>query len=324
MEEVLVSINCITYNHEKYIGQAIESFLSQETNFNYEIIIGDDCSTDNTKKIVEEYVEKYPNKIRLITDVKNVGARNNEIRIHNASRGKYIAICEGDDYWIDNKKLQKQIDYMEKNQECTLCFHNAKKFDDVAQEYCGLMIDSKFKSMEIGEEKFLELQFIPTASTVYRKEAKENFPNWYMNAIVGDLPSHLILIDRGYAYYIDEIMSAYRVNNINSVMNQWKLKHNSIEKKVEHFKKYIYIFDEFNKYTNYKYDELMKREIFRQEFLMYSIQGNYKKVKEPKYKEFWNELSNKSKLKVILTCISPTLYEKLIEWKVNKFKNKES
>jgi len=120
---VLVSINCTTYNHEMYIADAIESFLMQKTNFDYEILIGEDCSTDNTKKIVEALAKKHPNKIRVITSSKNVGARKNSMRLLENSRGKYIAECEGDDYWTDPYKLQKQMDYMVSHPNCSMSFH---------------------------------------------------------------------------------------------------------------------------------------------------------------------------------------------------------
>ena len=124
---ILVSINCITYNQEEYVADAIEGFLMQKTDFDYEILIGEDCSTDNTRKIVEEYAAKYPDKIRLITSERNVGCRKKFTEgFSSNSKGKYIAECEGDDYWIDPYKLQKQVDYLEGNPECTLCFHAAE------------------------------------------------------------------------------------------------------------------------------------------------------------------------------------------------------
>ena len=209
--DVLVSINCITYNHENYIGDAIESFLMQKTNFDFEIIIGDDCSTDNTKNIIREYVEKYPGKIILVDSQENVGWMKNSIRIHEKSRGKYVALCEGDDYWIDQYKLQKQIDYMEKNEKCTLCFHNAYKISDDCNSG-----KKKFFARMNNNEKYdvgkLATLFIPTASRIYRKYTMDNLPVWYESSIVGDLPSQLIQTNYGYAYYMKDIMSVYRVN----------------------------------------------------------------------------------------------------------------
>ena len=114
----LVSVNMITYNHEPYIAQAIEGVVKQKTEYPFELIIGEDCSTDGTKAIVLEYQKKYPDIIRVITSDKNVGMKKNGKRTTKACRGKYIAFCEGDDYWHRPDKLQKQVDYMESHPEC--------------------------------------------------------------------------------------------------------------------------------------------------------------------------------------------------------------
>jgi len=125
-----VSICCITYNHEKYIGQALESFLMQKTNFNIEIIIGEDCSTDATKSIISSYCISYPDRIKLITYEKNVGAFTNHITVIDAAKGKYIALCDGDDYWTDPLKLQKQVDFLDANPEYVICCHYSKVINE--------------------------------------------------------------------------------------------------------------------------------------------------------------------------------------------------
>jgi len=122
MTEPLVSVKMITYNHAPYIAQAIEGVLQQKTNFPIELVIGEDYSTDGTREIVFKYQEKYPDIIRVITSDKNVGMRKNGYRTMKACRGKYIAFCEGDDYWHHPDKLQKQVDYMEKHPECGMVF----------------------------------------------------------------------------------------------------------------------------------------------------------------------------------------------------------
>jgi len=117
----------ITYNHERYISEAIDGILMQECDFEYELVIGEDYSTDNTRKICEQYAAKYPNKIKLLQSVNNWGMNSNFIRTVKECNSKYIALCEGDDYWTDPLKLQKQVDFLEKNKEYSLCFHRAKK-----------------------------------------------------------------------------------------------------------------------------------------------------------------------------------------------------
>lgn len=119
----------ITYNHAPYIAQAIEGVLRQETSFPFELVIGEDCSTDGTREIVFDYQKKYPGIIRVITSDKNVGACKNGFRAQKACRGKYIAYCEGDDYWHHPQKLQKQVDYLESHPECGLVFSDYHCFD---------------------------------------------------------------------------------------------------------------------------------------------------------------------------------------------------
>ena len=127
MSGILVSIDCTTYNHGKYISDALDSFLMQNTNFKYEILVHDDASTDDTPKIIKEYESIYPDLIKPIYQKENQyskGLRVSGINLRRA-RGKYIAVCEGDDYWIDPYKLQKQVDYMESHPECSMCTHAA-------------------------------------------------------------------------------------------------------------------------------------------------------------------------------------------------------
>ena len=119
-----ISILMITYNHESFIAQAIEGVLLQQTTYSFELIIGEDCGTDNTRKICEQYAQKYPDTIKLLPSDGNYGMAKNFIRILEASTGKYIAMCEGDDFWIDKNKLQTQVDFLEKNPTYSLCFHD--------------------------------------------------------------------------------------------------------------------------------------------------------------------------------------------------------
>jgi Glycosyltransferases involved in cell wall biogenesis len=125
--EILVSVSCITFNHEKYIAEALESFIMQKTRFNYEILIHDDASTDRTADIIREYEKKYPDLIKPIYQKENQYSKDVDVDDLNTERaeGKYIALCEGDDYWTDPLKLQRQVDYLESHPDCTLCVHAA-------------------------------------------------------------------------------------------------------------------------------------------------------------------------------------------------------
>jgi len=128
VEEPLVSVCVITYNHEPYIRKSIDCVLAQETKFPFELVIGEDCSTDGTREIVFDYQKKYPDIIRVVTSNKNVGAHKNNLRTEKACRGKYMAFCDGDDYWHHPRKLQKQVDYLESHPECGLVSSASHRF----------------------------------------------------------------------------------------------------------------------------------------------------------------------------------------------------
>ena len=120
----------MTYNHEKFIHTAIDSILMQKTNFTFEIVVGDDCSTDKTQEILLNYKKNNPNTFKLIFNEKNLGAKVNQVNVLTACSGKYIAICEGDDHWTDSYKLQKQVDFLENNSEYVMCSHDIITSDD--------------------------------------------------------------------------------------------------------------------------------------------------------------------------------------------------
>ena len=125
-----VSVFMITYNHEKYIAEALDSILMQKTDFDFDIVIGEDCSTDATRRIVLEYSRKYPDKIKLLLHNVNVGFISNMMYVLEACTGKYVAMCEGDDYWTDPFKLQKQVDFLEANKEYMLATHGYRIVKD--------------------------------------------------------------------------------------------------------------------------------------------------------------------------------------------------
>ncbi len=211
-----VSVCIITYNHENYIAQAIEGALIQKTNFPFEIVIGEDCSTDGTREIVFDYAKKYPNIIRVITSEKNVGMINNFIRTLNVCKGKYIALCEGDDYWIDPYKLQKQVDFLEANPDCSLCFHNAFKIYENSTKTPELFNDIFF-SREVTINEIVNKWIIPTASIVFKRDILP-LPAWSKNIYSGDMTLALIAVSKGKLFCLNSVMSVYRINLAGSSM----------------------------------------------------------------------------------------------------------
>ena len=208
---MLVSVCIISYNHEAFIKKTIDGVLSQQTNFNFDIVISDDFSSDNTRSICENYANKHPDIIKIIHSEKNIGAIPNFIRTLKACSGKYVAFCEGDDYWIDPLKLQKQVDFLENNPECSLCFHDALILWDnkslPPKYFC-----SKNQKKTSTVEDVIEKWFIPSASMVFRNKYINPLPAWFRDIYNGDWALQMLLAEKGKIAYINEIMSVYRKN----------------------------------------------------------------------------------------------------------------
>lgn len=218
MGEPLLSVCLITYNHVKYIREAIEGVLMQKVNFTWELIIADDFSTDGTKEIVLEYKGKYPDFIKLILQKKNVGPAQNFIDLLTGPKSKYIAYFEGDDYWIDSYKLQKQVDILEQNKNYSFCFHNAYIYyvdKDIYQEFNPNLKTKRYKTRDL----LIKHWFIPTASLLIRNEMLPNpFPEWFYNVYHGDYALELLVSTKGDFFCINEKMCVYRKNAINSMI----------------------------------------------------------------------------------------------------------
>ena len=197
-----VSILTICYKQERYIAQALDSFLMQKTNFDFEVIIGDDASPDGTQAIIKEYAEKYPNIIKPILRKQNVGPGANIKDVYNRATGDYIAICEGDDFFTDENKLQIQVDYMETHSDVSICFHPVNVFYQNKE-----ISDREFRPKYVSLEELIKRNFIQTNSVMARRQNYEDMPedimpgDWYMN---------LFHAQFGKIGYIDRVMSSYR------------------------------------------------------------------------------------------------------------------
>lgn len=219
-----VSVCMISYQHEPFIVKAIEGVLKQKTSFPFNIVIGDDCSTDNTVNSIKTFSWEENNNITILTSDCNVGMMPNFMRTLTACSGKYIAICEGDDYWTDEYKLQKQFDFMEQNQDYAMCFHNATIINQVNQTSKLFGI---YNRTEYYGKDLLNMWLIPTASIFFKNVLPKNYPAFFSNATHGDLALFMYLADFGKIKYIDEIMSVYRINAIGITQISFKgIKHN--------------------------------------------------------------------------------------------------
>lgn len=191
MDKILVSIRCITFNHAMYLKNALNSFINQRTSFQYEIIVHDDASTDGTTEILKDYEKKYPNLIRAFYEEKNLYSQNllsermNEID-KNETRGKYIAYCEGDDFWIDNNKLQIQIDYMEQHPEYAMTGHNVIIMD--SKNHTVMPMDGFNTEQDVTTEEIIlnSKMCFQTSSFVIRKSVLNPHIELLQDCAIGD------------------------------------------------------------------------------------------------------------------------------------------
>lgn len=213
--QTLLSIICTSYNHEKFIRQTLDGFVNQKTNFKFEVLIHDDASTDRTPEIIKEYEKKYPHIIKPIYQTENQFSKGVSIsKEFNFPRvkGKYVALCEGDDYWIDNNKLQKQVDFLEANPNYSVCFHPVKFIYEDKPNKTNIYPSKKLLSEELTFEKLLQNNFIQTNSVVYRwrfnnEDVKDVIPN---GIIPGDWYLHLCHAKVGKIGALKDVMSVYR------------------------------------------------------------------------------------------------------------------
>jgi glycosyltransferase involved in cell wall biosynthesis len=205
-----LSIFCITYNHKEFIAQALESFLMQKTSFNYEIVVGDDCSTDGTRDILADFKNRFPDKITLLLNDTNIGVVPNFIQTFKACKGKYVAVCEGDDFWTDNQKLQKQVDFLEANTDYAICFHNVeKRFENDPARHSFLYCANDIKPTSTIEDLCYR-NYIPTCSMVFRNHLFTDFPEWYPKQKLGDWTLSILNAQYGKIKYMPQVMGVYR------------------------------------------------------------------------------------------------------------------
>lgn len=205
-----VSVAMITYNHERFIAKALDSVLMQKTNFGFEIVVGEDCSSDATRDILIDYRERYPQRFRLFLNEQNLGMYRNGKQTLEACQGEYIAFLEGDDYWTSADKLQKQVNFLDRHPECSLCFHDALiTYADGSrqpQRYCG----DRQKAFSTIED-ILQKNFAPTCSLMVRRGLFD-IPDRFKFLPMGDWPALVLTAMHGKLGYINEVMACYVIH----------------------------------------------------------------------------------------------------------------
>ncbi|HVM87585.1 MAG TPA: glycosyltransferase [Puia sp.] len=247
-----VSVCVFAYNFGKYIEHCLQSILQQKTNFGYEIIVGDDLSTDDTRTICLDYARKYPDIIRLSFNERNEGLIKNWNRTFNQAKGKYIAIIDGDDYFCSNEKLQKQFDAMEADAGAVLCFHNVKEIHKDA----SLDTETKFENRIYTCKDFMKGWFVRTSSIFFRNNIlPDPMPDW-----VFDFPNRLdsimpvMLNEKGHTIFINETLSVWRKHNAGT-SNLFKID------VLGNLQTILALYSQLNIYTQKKYNGEVQQHI---------------------------------------------------------------
>lgn len=255
--KIVVSICCTSFNHEKYIEQALDGFLMQKTSFAFEIVIHDDASTDSSPAIIKKYQKRFPNIIRPLLQTKNQYSKGikaiNPNFNYERTKGKFIALCEGDDYWTDPLKLQKQVDFLNKNEDFIFTFHNTMDLSpngDLNKKY-----NSDMKcTFTISD--FSEYLYSRTLSIVFKKP-KDFMPIFLKSVKIGDWPLTIYLLQYGKAKYFPDTMGVYRKHD----QGLWNSS-NSKFKTISKFETFVilrsYLKKEYKSLFNYKILKLSK------------------------------------------------------------------
>jgi glycosyltransferase involved in cell wall biosynthesis len=246
-----VSVLMITYNHEKFIAQAIESILMQVVDFDYEIVIGEDCSTDQTREIVCTYQSIYPETIKLFLPSQNVGVNRNFEQVLKRCKGEYVALLEGDDYWSDNHKLQRQVDFLDQHHDCMICCHDVhviyENKNTLPRLYCTWE-QPEFSNLQ----DLLNRNFIATPSTMFRNNLFDQWPDWFYDIKLVDWLLHILNAQAGKIGYINKPMAVYRVHS-GGIWNSASLETN--------IKAIIQVLELVNSFLRYEYTELIENKI---------------------------------------------------------------
>lgn len=305
----MVSIICNSYNHEKYIKKTLDGFVMQKTKFLFEVLVHDDASTDSTSEIIREYEKKFPNIIKPIYQIQNKYSKNIDINImyqYPRVKGKYIAICEGDDYWIDENKLQNQVDALELHPELDMCAHaayvysNGKKVSMISpcNNNCILPLEDVIQGGG---------GYIATNSCLYRTELLDTFPEFrkYYNI---DYTSQIHGALRGGILYLSDYMSVY--NYLTPESWSRKAKKNP-EFAILNKNKIIQMYKILDMNTEKKYSDIIKVMILRCQYEIFWYKKEYKKIKGNS--NIYSILSNYEKFKLFIVLKFPKIYDWL--WK---------
>lgn len=292
-----VSVMMPTYNHEAFIAQALDSVLMQQVDFDYEIVVGEDCSTDNTRAILIEYQKRHPDKIRLLLHERNLGlyGLNNGIETYKACQGQYIALLEGDDYWTSPHKLQKQVDFLDHNPYFSLCFHASQYvYEDGSGKKPLVARPPQGKPYYTLEDLLWHGWFIATASVMFRRGVFGEWPDWSRSVPLGDWVLHILCARHGKIGYIDEAMSVWRIHKAGVWSGMSSIE--GLEKEIERC-------NIVNVSLGFKYDRIIRKQVSNLSYdlaVEYVRRGDLPRAAGAALKSVINDPLNKRRLRKLL------------------------
>lgn len=318
MNNIKVSVSCCVFNHERYLRKCLESLTSQKTNFKYEIIVHDDASTDKSADIIREFQKKFPDIIKPIYQAENQYSKGNSpgLIVLKQAEGEYIAICEGDDFWTSEDKLQKQVNFLDAHHDYSMCVHAAYYAHEDGNFFSNKYFQPYCHSCEVPTREIIDGWKFATNSIMYRASArKELIIPFRGDCPNGDYALSVYMALNGKVFYINEFLSAYRAESIGSL--NWVWRGNTV-RYVDSRTKYIAMLERIDKYTNFEYSDIVKKNIDDAKFGICVAIGDMNGAKA--YKNLFEKLGKKQKSELWLHNYCPGIY-RIYRKLVGKIKN---
>ena len=311
LDNIAVSIICNTYNQESYIKDALESFVKQKTTFKFEVLVHDDASTDKTPEIIREYEQKYPDIIKPLYQTENQYSKGGNITLRfqvPRARGKYLALCEGDDYWTCDTKLQEQWEYMEAHPECSLVTHETMNYYEKEDFFKPYLAEDysvpKDRIIPVADIIRRHSDIFHTSSLFYKKDYYNQHSEFLKTVVGYDYVPKTLLACQGTVYMIPKVMSVHRIGAKNSCHERWDAdKSRLIKMKEVAIDNYTAI----NQYTAYKYNEYIEARLLVLNFQLYLITCDKNITQEP-YKSMFANMPLRRKCAYYINVYCPWCY----------------
>lgn len=293
---VKVTVFCQAYNHEKYVQKCLEGFVIQKTTFPFEVIMHDDASTDGTADIIRQYAEKYPDIIKPIYQKENQYSKGVAIQrtfMMEKASGEYYAWCEGDDYWTDEYKLQKQVDFLDAHPDYSSCYHRVlcNNLRNNSENYIPAITESR--DFEI-DEIIRRGAVFHLSSLVMRADCYSKKPASFVAKGFGDVPLYLHGAIHGKCHVLADVMSVYNHGTEGSYT--MRMAKASKKKRIEHEQEYIKLLEMANALSDYRHEAAIGYAIDRLQCNIYILSGDIKKARSEKYRQFYKSYKKQQRV----------------------------